>query len=95
MCHKVLLDATFYRLIEIAKARDGILHHRFDLLARGHVGGEAAGGCADLCRHFLRRVPVDATTKTFAPSAAKRRHMAAPKPEPPPVTMIFFSLRCI
>jgi hypothetical protein len=94
MCHNVLLDATFYRLIEIAKARDGVLHHRFDLLARGHVGGEGAGGCADLCRHFLRRVPVDIDNQNLR-SAAKRRHMAAPKPEPPPVTMIFFSLRRI
>src|SRR5215211_3684421 len=35
--------------------------------------------------------PFRSATSTFAPSRAKRLHIAAPNPEPPPVTMIFLS----
>src|SRR4051794_603785 len=44
---------------------------------------------------FSAAPPFMSATSPFAPSAAKRRHIAAPKPEPPPVTMIDLSLRRI
>jgi len=83
--------------VDVAEALGGRLHDGLDLVVLAHVAGpdvalgallaDLVGGRVEVPRGFAR------ARTSFAPSSAKRRDIAFPRPVPPPVTRMTLPLR--